>query len=112
MDKVTRQWSTNHNLFDEKGEPKRYRTEVLPLTSLTARPHRLTADSSESALLIPAVTGYATENATPVWPSGMALGWVSRGTSVRIHFGSPFSSKALWSVDTVLWLCPSQLMKH
>ena len=27
--------STNHDLFDEKGEPKRYRTEVLPLTSLT-----------------------------------------------------------------------------
>ena len=26
---------TNHNLFEEKGEPKRYRTEVLPLTSLT-----------------------------------------------------------------------------
>ena len=28
--------STNHNLFDQKGELKRYRTEVLPLTSLTA----------------------------------------------------------------------------
>ena len=27
--------STNHNLFEEKGEPKRYRTEVVPLTSLT-----------------------------------------------------------------------------
>ena len=27
--------STNHNLFEEKGVPKRYRTEVLPLTSLT-----------------------------------------------------------------------------
>ena len=27
--------STIHNLFEEKGEPKRYRTEVLPLTSLT-----------------------------------------------------------------------------
>ena len=27
--------STNHNLFEEKGEPKRYRPEVLPLTSLT-----------------------------------------------------------------------------
>ena len=28
--------STNHNLFvEEKGEPKRYRTEVRPLTSLT-----------------------------------------------------------------------------
>ena len=26
--------STNHNLTEEKGEPKRYRTEVLPLTSL------------------------------------------------------------------------------
>ena len=27
--------STNHNLSEENGEPKRYRTEVLPLTSLT-----------------------------------------------------------------------------
>ena len=36
MDKVTRQcMSTNHNLFEEKGEPKRYRTEVLPLPSPT-----------------------------------------------------------------------------
>ena len=26
--------STNHNLFEEKGQPKRYRIEVLPLTSL------------------------------------------------------------------------------
>ena len=27
--------STNHNRSEEKGEPKRYRTEVLPLTNLT-----------------------------------------------------------------------------
>ena len=27
--------SINHNLSEEKGQPKRYRTEVLPLTSLT-----------------------------------------------------------------------------
>ena len=27
--------STNQNLFEEKGEPKRYATVVLPLTSLT-----------------------------------------------------------------------------
>ena len=27
--------STNHNLSEEKGETKRYRTEVLPLTNLT-----------------------------------------------------------------------------
>ena len=26
---------TRHNLFEEKGEPKRFRTEVLLLTSLT-----------------------------------------------------------------------------
>ena len=30
--------STNHNLSEEKGEPKRNRTEVLPLTSL--KPYR------------------------------------------------------------------------
>ena len=28
--------SKNHNHFEEKGEPKRYRTEVLPLTILTS----------------------------------------------------------------------------
>ena len=27
--------STNHNLFEEKGEPTRYGPEVLPLASLT-----------------------------------------------------------------------------
>ena len=27
--------STNHNLFEEKGEPKRYRTEVLPDSART-----------------------------------------------------------------------------
>ena len=27
--------STDHNLFEEKGEPKRYQTEVLPLTNPT-----------------------------------------------------------------------------
>ena len=38
--------STNHNLFEEKGEPKRYRTEVLPLTSLT--PYRLASPAHNS----------------------------------------------------------------
>ena len=32
-DKVTRQ-RPQTTIFEEKGEPKRYRTEVLPLTSL------------------------------------------------------------------------------
>ena len=36
MDKVTiKTVSSNHNLLEEKRELKRYRTEVLPLTSLT-----------------------------------------------------------------------------
>ena len=33
--------STNHNLFEEKGEPKRYRTEILPLTNLTPQENAL-----------------------------------------------------------------------
>ena len=41
--------STNHNLFEEKGEPKRYRTEVLPLTSLT--PYRLAKPAHEGQML-------------------------------------------------------------
>ena len=32
---------------------------------------------------------------------------VSGRTSVLYRFGSHFSSKRLWFVDTVLWLCPS-----
>ena len=27
--------STNHNLSEEKEEPKRYRTEILPLTNIS-----------------------------------------------------------------------------
>ena len=40
MDKVTR-LSTNHNLFEQKGEPKRYRTEVLPPYQPNALPNAL-----------------------------------------------------------------------
>ena len=43
-DKVTRPCLQN-TTFEENGEPKRYRTEVLPPTTyrLTARPNRLSA---------------------------------------------------------------------
>ena len=40
-DKVTRQ-CPQITTFEEKGQPKQIRTEVLLLTSLTARPNRLT----------------------------------------------------------------------
>ena len=46
--------STNHNPFEEKGEPKRYRTEVLPLTSLTpyrkAKPAQVLKAASRSGV--------------------------------------------------------------
>ena len=52
-DKVT--VSTNHNLFEEKGEPKRNRAEVLLLTSLTpyrwAKPAQSGFNLTDSVLL-------------------------------------------------------------
>ena len=51
VDKVTRQCPQTTTFFEEKGEPKRYRTEVLLLTSLTpyrkAKPaHKFYAQST------------------------------------------------------------------
>ena len=43
---------TNHNLFEENGEPKRYRTEVLPLTSLSNALPLGQTGSLESALAL------------------------------------------------------------
>ena len=41
--------STNHNLFAEKGEPKRYRTEVLPFTSVA--PYRWAKPAHEFIII-------------------------------------------------------------
>ena len=40
---------TNYNLFEEKGEPKRYRTEVLPLIQPNALPLGQTAHVAYSS---------------------------------------------------------------
>ena len=58
-DKVTRQCPQT-TAFEEKGEPKRIRTEVSLLTSLTPyqrpqRPNRLTKDRVEAFLLADAI---------------------------------------------------------
>ena len=49
-DKATKTVSTNHNPFEEKGEPKRNRVEALLLTSLTpyrwARPAHVEEDKA------------------------------------------------------------------
>ena len=42
---------------------------------------------------------------------GLAVRPVSKWTSAWFCFSSPFSSKRLWFVDTVLWPRPSQLTK-
>ena len=47
----------------------------------------------------------------PVWPSGKALGLVSRRTSVRICLGSPFSSKAVVCGNCLVTLS-LKIMKH
>ena len=43
---------------------------------------------------------------------GLAVKLVSRRASAWFRFGSPLTSERLWFVDTVLWLGPSQWMKH
>ena len=47
----------------------------------------------------------------PVWPSGKALRWLAEGPRFESALAL-LSLQKLWSADTVLWLCPSQLMKH
>ena len=51
MDKVTRQCPRTTTFSKEKGEPKRYRTEVLPLTSLT--PYRWAKPAHTALRLLP-----------------------------------------------------------
>jgi len=60
--------STNHNLFEERGEPKRYRTEVLPLTSLTpyrkAKPAHRTAEHSAVGFVVVVVCPHLLSRST------------------------------------------------
>ena len=48
-DTVTRQCPQTTTFFEEKGEPKQYRTEVLPLTSLT--PYRWTKPAHNAVVV-------------------------------------------------------------
>ena len=41
-----------NNKYEERGQPERNRTEVLPLTSLTAGPNRLTLGSPSLIVFI------------------------------------------------------------
>ena len=52
-------------------------------------------------------TGYTSWHFVSRFGLAVRRSLVSGRTSVRYRFGSPFFSKRLWFVDTVLWLCPS-----
>ena len=88
--------STNHNLFEEKGESKRYRTEVLPLTSLppyrlTARPNRLTAKIRpvKNRLKAPC---FLPPQEVAVCRHGLAVRCWAGKQKVRFYFGSSLFS--------------------
>ena len=46
-----------------------------------------------------------------IWPNGKGLGWWAEGPRFE-SVSALLSLQNLWALDTVLWLCPSQLMKH
>ena len=95
-DKVTRPCPQT-TTFKEKGEQKRYRTEVLPLTSLSARPNRLsTMHKYTNTAIIP-----------PRWfGQGERWGWqtiLSMYTNVAIlflcgkqHAVTPLAVESVW----------------
>ena len=51
---------------------------------------------------------YLCVNCEPVWPSDKALGWYTEGPQFESALAL-LSLQKLCSVDTVLWLCTSQL---
>ena len=75
--------STNHNLFEEKGEPNRYQTEVLLLTSLS--PYRKAK---------PAHKMHSTESRVVIGPSNILFA----GVSVCIFLPGNFSG---WGCERV-----------
>ena len=83
--------STNHNLSEEKGVPKRYRTEVLPLTSLT--PYRLLAIAQRLVHCAIAV-------------STAVLGRVARTMSVALTAGANVRRACREGADSWYNRCP------
>ena len=80
-------------------------------------PFRITCDMNVMSLLESGEWRYikATNNThthrEPVWPSGKRVRLVSGGTSVRIRFGSPFSSKGVVCGHCLVALSLT-IMKH
>ena len=94
--------STNHNLFEEKGEPKRYRTEVLPLTSLT--PYRQAKPAHSLKLCVPITLLARVHRFTPgVMTMALFLGHGCMGNDkLQIVFIFRFVSNLVNSKDSSL----------
>ena len=92
-DKVTGWCPQTTTFFEEKGEPKRYWTEVLQLTSLT--PYRQTG--SQMHMIMSGVK-------LVMWPETV-LGSAPPLTSFDV--AHPGMAKLLWSVYFYNWLHPN-----
>ena len=91
-DKVTRQCPQT-TTFLQRREPKRYWTEVLPLTSLP--PYRQAKPALYTHILPWTYIYRFIAQAIFVSQFDIMVRLVSRGTSVQIHCSSPFSSKVV-----------------
>ena len=95
--------------------PLQYQYQIIQKMHLFIKSELIKFRSQNVTMLVQSFTSFTFSE--PVWPSGKALVrlvLVSRRTSVRYCFSSPFSSKRLWFVDTVLWLClslPTETLK-
>ena len=78
--------STDHNLFEEKGEPKRYRTEVLPLTN----PNALPLGQTGSLMMMVFVTAFM----MIIMPHSPSLPTIPQSLSLTLSKASAFSSTA------------------
>ena len=80
--------STNHNLSEEKGEPKRYRTEVLPHTNLT--PYRYAKPYAPSYYILKPL-GRGRPSCAPLHRC-----WVGNRTAHIVHTASRAGHCFLW----------------
>ena len=96
--RLTREGATISCPVTVEGTNRTSREDLAPPAPFLPSVQKVSASASSSLRL-----KLRCPPSEPVWPSGKALiRLVSGRTSVRYRFGSPFSSKRLWFVDTVL----------
>ena len=79
---------TNHNLSEEKGEPKRYRTEALPLTSLTSQ-----SMLRYSRCLSRQIVEHSAAKTRSTWPRGVATSRQRRSVTAMSGLVGPLRAR-------------------